>query len=569
MDDAVVAIQDKNTSAGGALSLIQRFNQLSNLRKLLLIFGTAAVIAVVVLAILWSRAPGFRVLYANTSDKDGGQIIQALEQMNIPYKLDAGGLISVPSDRLYEIRLRLASQGLPKGASTGFELLDNQKFGISQFSEQVNYQRAIEGELTRSIESLSAVKTARIHLAVPKQTVFLREQQKPTVSVLLTLHPGRLLEPSQIAGIIHLVSSSIPNLPVKNVTVVDQDGNLLSLLPELNGGTALNQRQLKYVHQIESMLSERIQKILEPIVGVDNVKAEVTAQVSFAEVEETSESFKPNSSPNQAAIRSEQSAEGPAKPTAAAAVGVPGALSNQPPGAAVAPITLPNFPGASGTTSSAQQKELTRNYEVDKTIKHLKQPLGSIQRLSVAVVVNYKRVNQSDGGIKSEALSADELKQVENLVREAMGYNSERGDSIKVVNAAFADRVLDVAGKSIFQKLSEYLIAHTTDIIKAGIIIVVMAYLLIGVLRPILRDVVRPKLEQARGGEEGGVALTAEELAQSEAEAEVAAEAEANALLAMFGDKIQRAKHLAKSDPRMVAMVIREWLSYDPDKPTT
>ncbi|MFC4161688.1 flagellar basal-body MS-ring/collar protein FliF [Chitinimonas lacunae] len=571
MDDAVVAVDNRDAQPGSAANLFQRFNQLPNTRKILIIVAVAALVAAAIGVYLWTRDPGYKVLFSNVSDRDGGQIVQSLQQMNIPYRLDAGGVISVPADQVYDVRLRLASQGLPKGGSVGFELLDNQKFGISQFGEQVNYQRAIEGELARSVESLSAVQTARVHLAIPKQTVFLRDQQKPTASVLLTLFPGRALDSTQVAGIVHLVSSSVPDLPVKNVTVVDQNGTLLSAIPELGGAgpgnTMLNQRQLAYVHQIEQMLSERIQKILEPIVGVDNVKAETTAQVDFAEVEQTSESFKPNSPPNASAIRSEQTAEGIGT-TGPQPSGVPGALSNQPPGAATAPITLPNPPGVAVNTGQGQtsHKESTRNYEVDKTIQHVKNPVGTVKRLSVAVVVNYKRVTQKDGGIKSVPLTQAEMNQISNLVREAMGYNKDRGDTLNVVNAAFADRVLEVEGKSFIEKLTEYLIAHTADIVKVILIALVLAYLLFGVVRPILRDVIRPKQEQraALAGEEGAVALTAEELAQSEVEAEAVAEAEATAQLAAFSELMQRAKDMAKEDPRMVATIIREWLNTDP-----
>ncbi|MDK2123796.1 flagellar basal-body MS-ring/collar protein FliF [Parachitinimonas caeni] len=572
MDEAVVSVDDKSGAPTGSPSLVQRFNQLSNTRKIIAIIIAAAVVAVAAAIFLWSRDPGYKILYSNLSDKDGGSVIQSLQQMNIPYKLDAGGVVSVPADRVYDARLRLASQGLPKGGNAGFELLDNQKFGVSQFNEQINYQRAVEGELARSIESLSAVKMARVHLAIPKQTVFLRDQQKPTASIVLTLHPGRLLDGSQVAGVVHLVSSSVPDLPVKNVTVVDQDGNLLSAIPELTGNSVLNQRQLRYVQEIEMGLSKRIQSILEPIVGVDNVKAEVTAAVDFAEVEQSSESFKPNSSPNAAAIRSEHSAEASGN-TPVPPAGVPGALSNQPPGTASAPLTLPNPPGANGTGtgSSTSQKDQTKNYEVDKTIQHIKQPVGTLKRVSVAVVVNYKRVSQKDGGIKSVPLTTPELNQITNLVREAMGFNKDRGDSLNVVNAAFADRVLEVEGKSFIEKLTEYLIAHTTDIIKVALIGLVLAYLMFGVVRPILRDVIRPKQEQraAAAGEEGSVALTAEELAQSEVEAEAVAEAEASAHLAAFSELIQRAKEMAKEDPRMVATIVREWLNDDPDKKTS
>lgn len=568
MDDALVAVDSRDSQPGGPQRLVQRFNQLPNSRKILIIIAAAAIVAGVAIAVLWSRDPGYKILYANVSDKEGGAIIQALQTMNMPYKYEVGGAISVPADKVYDIRLRLASQGLPKGGAVGFELLDNQKFGISQFGEQVNYQRAVEGELSRSIESLSAVGAARVHLAFPKQTVFLREQQKPTASVLLTLNAGRTLDLAQVAGIVNLVSSSVPDLPVRNVSVIDQDGNLLSAQQENAASTQQKQtqRQLAYTRQIEQDLSERIQKILEPIIGKDNVKAEVTAQMDFSEAEIASDTYATNTPPNGATVVSEQSLKRTGTDGAQPS-GVPGALSNQPPGAATAPLTLPNPPGAaviSGNGTSTTESA-TKNYIPSRELKHVKPQTGVVKRISVAVVVNFKRVQQKDGGVKSVALTQPEMNQINNLVREAMGYSKERGDSLNVVNAAFADRILEVEGKSLVEKFTDYFVSHTADLIKMLLITLVLIYLLFGVVRPILRDVIRPKQEQraAQSGEEGAVALTAEELAQSEVEAEVVAEAEANAHLHAFSELMQRAKEMAREDPRMVATIIREWLVAD------
>ena len=568
MDDAVVAVDNRDSHQGERPNLIQRFNQLPALRKVIVLVLSAAAIAAVVVAIMWSREPGYRILFSNVSDKDGGAIIQSLQQMQVPYKLDGCCAISVPADMVHTARLQLASQGLPKGGTVGFELLDNQKFGTSQFGEQVNYERAIEGELARTIESLSAVESARVHLAIPAKSVFLRDEEKPSASILVTLHPGRVLEGAQVAGIVHLVSSSISGMPVQNVTVVDQDGNMLSSgLEGIDGGNgSLSRKQMQLIRQQEATLAERVQKILEPIVGTSNVKAEVTVEMDFSEVEQSSENFKPNSPPNASAIRSEMTSEGSGT-NAAQPSGVPGALSNQPPGTATAPLTLPNPPGATVATGAggSSHKDLTRNYEVDKTVQHVKQQVGVLKRVNAAVVVNFKPVQQKDGGVKSVPLTQGEMNQINTLVQEAVGYNKDRGDSVKVVNAAFADRQLEVAGKSFFEKLTDYIVSHTADIIKIILIGLVLAYLMFGVVRPILRDVIRPKQNKgAMGAEEGGVALTAEELAQSEVEAEVVAEAEANAQLAAFSELLLRAKEMAKEDPRMVATIIREWLTSDP-----
>ena len=543
----------------------ERFAALSSGRKIGLMVAVAAVIALIVGNLLWSREPVYRVLFTNIPDKDGGAIVQSLQQMNVPYKLDPGGTISVTADKIYDVRLKLAAQGLPKSGNVGFELLDNQKFGVSQFAEQVNYQRAVEGELARSIETVASVSKARVHLAMPKQTVFLRDQLKPTASVMLTLHPGRILDGGQIAGIIHLVSSSIPELPIKNVTIVDQDGNLLSKLPELSQNN-LDPRQLLYVQHVEKNFVERVETILAPLVGKENVKAEVTAQIDFAEVEQTSESFKPNSPPNSSAMRSQQTLDQQGKTGNELAGGVPGALSNQPPGAAAAPITAPVASGASevlsGTANS--RKEATINYEVDKTIQHVKQQVGGVKRLSAAVVLNYKPGKDKTGKMTYLPFSPQEMTQINNLVREAIGYNKERGDSVNVVNAAFADSV-PLEEKRVQDKALDYLQTNATDVGKLALIAVVVLYLLFFVLRPLMKDMAKTREEARIQDLDLGETLGAdgEKLTAAEHTPE---EDENQNRMAAFADLLQQAKELAKDDPRMVATILREWMSANGDE---
>ena len=249
---------------------LERFKALPPNKKFIFYGAVAALFAVVVGTVLMNREPTYKILFANLADRDGGQVTASLQQMNIPYQLSAGGVISVPAEQVYDVRLKLAAQGLPKASGVGFELMDNQKFGISQFAEQVNYQRAIEGELAHTIESIAAVQAARVHIATPKQSVFVREQEPTTASVMLNLYPGRLLDPGQIAGVLHLVSSAVPGLIVKNVTIVDQDGNLLSQSPDLDNGSGLDSRQLKYVRSVEDDYVKRVESILEPIFGKGN-----------------------------------------------------------------------------------------------------------------------------------------------------------------------------------------------------------------------------------------------------------------------------------------------------------
>ena len=565
MAEAGVAADSNLVTARGGGSLRQRFDALSSGQRLAIMIGLAALVAAVIGVWLYAKQPTYRILYTNIPDQDGGTIVQSLQQMNVPYKLDPGGTISVPSDKVYDVRLKLAAQGLPRAGNVGFELLDNQKFGVSQFAEQVNYQRAIEGELARSIETVSSVQKARVHLAMPKQTVFLRDQQKPTASVILTLYPGRVLDSGQVAGIIHLVSSSVPDLPVKGVTVVDQDGNLLSKMPGLDGGGAnLDPRQMLYVQQLEQNFNERIEAILNPIVGKDNVRAEVTAQVDFAEIEQTSESYKPNSEPNQSAIRSQQTLQQNGSSTDANAGGVPGALSNQPPGAATAPITAPTASGASAMSSSGNynsRKESTTNYEVDKTVQHVKQPIGTVKRLSAAVVINFKPGKDKDGKATYVPFSTQEMTQINNLVREAIGYNKDRGDSVNVVNAAFADQT-PLETKPLQEKALDYFQANWPDIIKIALIALVLIYLLFFIVRPLMRDLAKPREEPRMLEIDLGDTPQPESEEGSVAAALKAAQEENDAARASaFADLLQQAKELAKNDPRMVATIMREWMS--------
>jgi flagellar M-ring protein FliF len=476
-------------------------------------------------------------------------VIAALQQLNVPYKTEGTSTILVPMDEVYQARLKLASQGLPKGSVVGFELMEGQKLGVSQFVEQVNYQRALEGELTRSIQSLAAVQGARVHLAIPRPSVFLRDQQRPSASVLLNLGGGRRLDPSQVSGIVHLVASSVPDLPVQNVTVIDQNGNLLGGSETGLSKAGLDATQLDYLHQVEASYARRIESILTPILGADNVRAQVTADLDFSQTEQTAESYKPNPTPQEAAVRSMQSSEsGGAAGTGPA--GVPGALSNQPPGAASAPISgggggaaPPGKAGANEPASPQGPREQTINYELDKTIRHTKLPVGSIKRLSAAVVVNYRTTTAKDGKVNVAPLSQPELTQVNNLVKEAMGFDQQRGDSVNVVNAAFNLPAAEKAEAAAFYE-NPWLRTAGIGLLKflaiAGIIWVVVFM----VLRPILRELARAAPPPLPMPEEGGVAM-----AGGPTEARVG-----------YEQNLAAAREMARQNPSVVANVVREWV---------
>ncbi|MEG3063917.1 MAG: flagellar basal-body MS-ring/collar protein FliF, partial [Comamonas sp.] len=317
-------------------SWTQRMSSMDKGQRLRL--GAVAVLVVVglVAAVMFNRQPDYKVLFSNLSDKDGGAIVAQLTTLNVPYQYsEGGGAILIPADRVHDVRLKLATQGLPKGSVTGFELMETSRFGITQFQERLNFQRGLEGELTRSIQALASVQNARVHLALPNQNGFFREQQKPSASVLVTLHPGRFLDRAQIAGIVHLVASSVPELQPAAVSILDDTGKLLSQSPDGNGNQ-VDVQKLMYTQQIEQQYTRRILDILEPVVGKDNVRAQVTADMDFSQTESTSEQHRPNQGPDSSAVRSQQVVESSGSQQPAQPTGVPGATSNQPPVAAAA-----------------------------------------------------------------------------------------------------------------------------------------------------------------------------------------------------------------------------------------
>ncbi len=558
-------------------------NRLRANPKLPLLIVSSAAIAIIVALLLWTKSPSYQILYTNLSDRDGGHIVTELAQWNIPYRFaENGGALLIPADMVHETRLRLAQKGLPKGGTVGFELLDQEKFAISQFSEQVNYQRALEGELARTIETLGPVEQVRVHLALPKPSLFIREQRPPTASITLALQPGRALNDGQINAITHMVSSSVAGLIPGNVTVVDQNGNLLTQ-PE-NNGRGLNATQLKFINELESRYQRRIETILTPIVGHGNVHAEVTAQLDFAAREQTIEEYKPNQPPNQAAIRSQQLSQ--SKQRGMPEGGVPGALSNQPSAVPVAPIDIPARPAmnaqnannpdvltnannpdvltdgvtgdhtavAANTEPESSRHDETTNYEVDRTIKHIHQQAGVIQRLSVAVVVNYLDRDKSG---TSKPLSKDQLTQIENLTREAMGYSSTRGDSLNVVNMPFTP-VENVMFAQPFWKQPRFF----------DLLLDLGRYLLLAIVAWILwRKIVRPQLLKRQQEEEMSAARKAEKAAE-DARASQPQEPSADEILALKKSqqrsnaemKAQKLRDLAQRDPNVVALVIHQWM---------
>lgn len=517
------------------------FTRLPMRFKIAAMVGVALTVTVIVGAWLWAKQPDYAVLFSNLTEQDGGQIVTALQQQNVPYKFsEGGGAILVPSGQVHDIRLRLAAQGMPKGGLVGFEVLETQKLGASQFLEQINYQRALEGELARTIGTISSVRGARVHLALPKQSAFLRDEQRPTASVLVNLHPGRSLDGIQVSGIVHLVSASVPELSPASVSVVDQEGNLISQQSDSLRNSGLDPTQLKYVRELEAGYIKRIETILSPIVGGGNVRAQVTADVDFSQTEQVAETYKPNPNP-ETAVRSQQTNEsGQGTPQA---MGVPGAISNQPPVPATAPLTSP--PVAGSSTGSAQSaanfsRNSTINYEVDKTVRHVKGSPGMVKRLSVAVVINQKK---EPGKPKAVPLSDAEMRQINDLAREAMGFSKERGDTLNVANAAFSP-----ADESALPQTPPWkdpgLIALLKDLGRYLAAFVIAYLTWTRLLQPLFRKLSELPLPKAYEEEELFPETGPGQHAQRS-----------------FDAKMDHARNLARENPKAVANVIKEWVS--------
>jgi flagellar M-ring protein FliF len=518
--------------------------------------GVALLLAIAVALTLRQADGDYRVLFAGLSDKDGGAVLAQLSQMNVPYKhADGGNAILVPASQVHDVRLKLASAGLPKGSGAGFELMDNARFGQTQFQERLTFQRGLEGELVRSISSLAAVHSARVHLALPNQNGFFREQQKPSASVLLTLHPGRTLERAQIAGIVHLVSSSVPELSPKAVSVLDGSGALLSGADDSSKG--LDAQQLQYVQQVEAGYLKRVIEILEPVVGRDNLRATVTADIDFTQSESTSEEFKPNQGDAPAAVkllqRNESSAPGAAQPS-----GVPGAASNQPPGPATAPIAgsvQPLQAAQGGFGGGSLRRDAVTQYEVDKTVRVTRNASGALKRLNAAVVVNHRVSTDAKGKTTSTPLSSDELEKITALVQQSLGFVKERGDSVKVVNAPFRIEPLPkVEPLPIHQQ------PWLLDLLRAAAAPLALALVALVVVFKLIRPALNAALEPAAAAPGGRLDVVAD----NDVAAALPAAGRPPALAApAVENRLESARAFAQQNPAAVAEIVKGWVGGD------
>jgi flagellar M-ring protein FliF len=569
------------------LSFLENLSEMTMLRQVGLMVGLAASVAIGFAVVLWSQQPDYKPLYPSLAGMDAKQVMDTLAAADIPYTVEpSSGALLVKSDDLQRARIKLAGAGVaPSDGNIGFEILDkDQGLGTSQFMEATRYRRGLEGELARTISSLNNVKGARVHLAIPKSSVFVRDERKPSASVLIELYSGRSLEPGQVNAIINLVATAVPELTKSQVTVVDQKGTLLSDQSE-NSELTMAGKQFDYSRRMESMLTQRVQSILQPVLGNDKYKAEVTADVDFSAVESTAENF----NPDQPALRSEQSVN-EQRSSSSGPSGVPGALSNQPPGPASAPQKTGQPEGAAASIQPGQplvdangqqimdpatgqpmlapypadkRQQSTKNFELDRSISHTKQQQGRVNRLSVAVVVDDRsKVDAKTGEVTHTPWSADDLARFTRLVQDAVGFNASRGDSVSVINVPFSADHGDVIPDIAFYSQPWF-----WDIVKQVLGVLFILVLVFGVLRPVLNNITSGKSRQLAGidgdVELGGMVGLDGELANDR----VSLGGPQSILLPSpsegYDAQLNAIKSLVAEDPGRVAQVVKEWINAD------
>jgi flagellar M-ring protein FliF len=531
------------------------------LKQVGLLAGVAAAVAAAIWLVLWSQGQNYSVLYGHLSERESGQVMDALTAAGIEFKLNPSGAVSVPESKVQEARIRLASQGLPQSDAMGIEMIQKDSaLGSSSMMENARYQSVLETELARTIVKVQGVQTARVHLALPKPSVFLRDARKATASVMLQLYPGRRLEPGQVAAIVHLVASSVPELAASDVTLVDQAGTLLNS-PDENAEQAASTRQFAYTRRLEESYQQRIIELLEPLIGAGRVRATVTADMDFTVTEETRENY----DPAKTAVRSEQTSNEQRR-GGEGVEGIPGALSNQPPGTSGAPAiagaATPGNPApaaaetsqgsaaGSGPSSSAQRS--TRNFEVDRTLSYVKQPVGVLKRLSVGVVLDDWQKMDADGKGTTAPMSAEDIKRFSQLVRESMGLKEDRGDQLNVLNQTFKSNapIGPVDGPPLWE--TPWVTQLAKQIVGAALVLVV-AFL---VLRPLMKSLTkstprRDAVDAAVGDLEGDrVSISGQG-------------GNAIKLAPSFEQQIAAARTLVGQDPRRAAQVVKDWVSAD------
>jgi flagellar M-ring protein FliF len=579
-----------------ATSLPQPSALTAGLKPILLLIGIAAAVAAGVTVVLWTRGPSYSLLYANIAAEDQSQIAQALDAAQIPYRIQPGSNnIEVAAERVSEARMKLAGQGLPESGG-GFALMDKDPgFGVSQFMENARYQHALETELGRTIANLRPIEGARVHLAIPRQSAFVRDQHPASASVFVQVKPGRRLEQGQVQAIVNLVASSIPEMEATQVTVVDQQGRLLSS-PGNHDEFGLGEQQFDMIHRLEEDYTQRIEALLAPMIGAGRVRAQVVAQMDMAVSEEAHEQYRPDSQ----IVRSEQISEQSSRDGSGSG-GVPGALTNQPPPAGVAqapPNTAPqgaaanaaNANGAAGAAGAAanaankapaagatgltqpiggagagsdasSSKSTTRNYEIDRTLAYTRQPAGKLKRLTVAVLIDNMRSTDKDGKVKEVALTAQQLEHVTQLVKDAVGFDEARGDNVNVVNAGFAAEPTAPEGELESPAFWESPLFLNIAKLVAGL--AVLLVLILSVLRPMMRSLVGPTRSPVQLMPRNAAESITTEPIQAGGNNPALPGADPKAVALTHDQQVAAARTLVNQDAKRVAQVVRGWVAQD------
>jgi flagellar M-ring protein FliF len=531
--------------------VVAGFNKLSIVRQAAMLGGFALAIALTIAIFMWSKDPNFKPLINRMQDYNAQEIIEVLQRENIDFQIDPSSqVLLVRADELLDARLKLAAASLIDDKTVGLELLDSESnLGTSHFIETARYRRGLEGELARTIASIQAVRNARVHLAIPKQSVFVRDHRQPRASVFLELYAGSALHKDQVEAIVNLVSSSISEMDKGSVSVVDQKGNLLS---KIEGGSQglLATKQLKYTERVEDSISSRVNSILKPVLGVGNYKAEVSADIDFTIVEQSEETF----NPDLIAVRSEQLIN--EQTVSGADGGIPGALSNQPPGKATAPEQIDPATGQP-ITPMDKRSETTRNYEVDRTLSYKQQQVGRINRLTVAVVINDKQsLNAETGAIDFVPWAETDLQRLEILVKDAVGFSAARGDSINVINSPFMGKTDVELGSPEFW--SQPWFWEIMKQVLAGLFLLVLIF---GVIRPTIHSIA------SKGrNDKGGMGLDDLSDAEDDFDEDRVTLSGADDFLLPgasegFERQIDALKGLIAEDPARVAQVVIQWIN--------
>jgi len=514
------------------------FQSLPASRKLTILVAAGATLLSIALAVVFINQPDYKVLYTNLSTEDAGQITARLQEKKIPYQLSpTGDMISVPAEKVSELRLELAASGLPKGGGVGFEIFDAKNLGVTEFVQQLNYQRALQGELTRTINSLDEIQQSRVHLVIPKKSLFSEDQKKPTASVIVKLKSGRTLSEPQIQGIAHLVSSSIEGMSPRDVMIVDSSGKVLSKVVEGGEMAQLSNSQVEYKKNVEKDLTSRFTSMLEKVVGDGKAVVRISADLDFRVMEKTEEKY----DSEEPAIRSVQRSQEKSGNTS-------GTLGES----SVATTAAGRQPAARPAGSNREKSDETINYEISRTVNKTVMPVGDVKKLSIAVLVDGNYVKNDKGVEEYQPRPEKELTALEDLVRKSAGFDAKRGDQVVLSNVPFkkVDLGSDLPEKNWMDKLAPFF-----PLVRYVVILAVLVLAALFVVKPLVRmlaergrqmDVSVREVPATAGELKGGEGVTLSLGAPQTARGELT---EADIV-----------RHMASADSKRFAELLRNWI---------